>query len=67
MIIFLDQHCSGGQGARKKARGEVSSDIFCIVKQTKKQQNEVFFQVVLARIVGSGMSGLSFEDEVVTD
>ena len=51
MIILLDQHCSWGQGAREKARGEVSSDIFCIVKQTKKQQNEVFFQVVLARIV----------------
>ena len=53
MIIFLDQHCSGGQGARKIARGEVSSDIFCIVRQTKKQQNEVFFQVVLARIVAT--------------
>ena len=36
----------GGQGARKKARGEVSSNIFCMVKKTKKQQNEVFFQVV---------------------
>ena len=41
----------GGQGARKIALGEVSSDIFCIVNETKKQQNEVFFQVVLARIV----------------
>ena len=40
-----------GQGARKEARDEVSSDIFCMVKKTKKQQNEVFFQVVLARIV----------------
>ena len=36
---------------RKKARGEVSSDVFCMVKKRKKQQNEVFFQVVLARIV----------------
>ena len=40
-----------GAGGAEKARGEVSSDISCIVKQTKKQQNEVFFQVVLARIV----------------
>ena len=58
MIIFLDQHCSGGQGARKKARGEVPSDIFCIAKQTKKQQNEVFFQVVLARNVAPFLSSL---------
>ena len=46
-----DQHCSGGQEARKKAFTKVSSDIFCMVNQTKKQQNEVFLQVVLARIV----------------
>ena len=27
---------------RKIALGEVSSDIFCIVNQTKKQQNKFF-------------------------
>ena len=41
VIIFSDQHCSGGQRAWKKARGEVSSDIFCMVNQMKKQQNDV--------------------------
>ena len=30
---------------RKKAFGEVSSDIFCMVNQTKKQQNGAFFKL----------------------
>ena len=34
-----------GQGAWKKAQGEASSDRLCMVNQTKKQQNEVFFKL----------------------
>ena len=46
MIILSDQHCSGGgAGGAEKTGGEVSSDIFCMVKKAKKQQNEVFFKL----------------------
>ena len=54
----LDQRCPRGQGAREKARCEVFSDIFCMLNQTKTQQNEVFFQVALARIVGTRGSSI---------
>ena len=62
VITFSDQHRSRWQGARKKARGEVSSDIFCMANQTKKQQNEVFFQVILARIVAEAISCFGSQD-----
>ena len=45
VIIFSDQHCSGGQGARKKARGEISSDVFSMVNQTKSSKMKFFFKL----------------------
>ena len=40
-----------GAGCAEKGCVEVSSDIFCMVNQKKKQQNEVIFPGVLARLV----------------
>ena len=53
-----DQHCSGGQGTQKKALGKVSSDILCMVNQTKKQQNKAFFASFVVRIVANFNQGL---------
>ena len=47
-----------GAGDAKKALGKVSSDILCMVNQTKKQQNKAFFASFVVRIVANFNQGL---------
>ena len=53
VIIFSDQLFSGGgRVGAEKGLNEVFCDVFWMVNETKPQINEVFLQVILARIAG---------------
>ena len=69
MIIFSDQHCSGGRGRGKKQGGVKFPAIYFVWLRRQKSSKMKFFQVVLARIVVTKMQYLKFQlisDVIVT-